>query len=437
MCPKLLCLSFPEWLYKPYLTLEGPATDGVLHPYGVAFAYQAMDSGQDLPNVQSTLMPSFRDEIDTLSARRLGVDLATLREDRWVSNLRWRALHEQVLRAASLAPGSLALLTKTLSKLCLYEEVLAVTANLACLGQSDEVSATIRLSRLLAQFVLHLEGRGHYEISDLWGLATELSPGSPVKVDAIYALTVQYAKYSKNRDVVARLCVMHAEAIERANTLNDFQRTFFMSRYHRVAAFDPQMRDERDEVRCHMDRAEEFARSLPVGSPRDEILAKEVLYAVLESRTKEAVWLGDSELAELRATQLTEMVPCDPRPYLHLGEILAGAGKMDKALRAYTNAAVYAPPGAEIAWFMQGQCCEALGDVEGAIRNYLQSLSVDPGGISAVESLDILLARLGNRPLRRWCSDALGELRAREAERNASFEGLGPTLGAILATPCQ
>lgn len=146
-----------------------------------------------------------------------------------------------------------------------------------------------------------------------------------------------------------------------------------------------------------------------------EISAQEMLYPVFESRTKEALWLEDLPLALERASRFVQMCPFDPRARLNLAQVLLEQEKIKEALTHYRAATQFGPPGTEVAWFMLGQCYEALGQNEDAINDYRMSLHYDPEGISNREA--ILRLKTENLTaeatlLRRW----LGE----EAKRSVT-----------------
>ena len=162
-----------------------------------------------------------------------------------------------------------------------------------------------------------------------------------------------------------------------------------------------------------MDVAEEYARSLHPADEVQKILADENLHP-LQSRTKEAIWLGDLDLAEQRARRMIEVDPLDPRARMEVGEVLVSKGDIVQAAEFYRSAAELGPPGTAIAWFMAGQCYESLDDPEHASDCYLATLRVDPLGISAAERLVDITKLTGNTALNRWAEIRLQELTQKE-----------------------
>ena|SRR5882724_6452151 len=177
---------------------------------------------------------------------------------------------------------------------------------------------------------------------------------------------------------------------------------------------------------AEMDLAQGYAEAMRRDTP--ETLAEWTVLnlAIRETRTKEAPVLGDLERAELWARRAVEHCPADPRGWLELGQVLVEREKTADALAAYRKAARFGPPGTEIAWFMAGQCCEALGDQEAAIDAYLAALDIDPLAISAAERLAELAPGMGSVDLAAWAQAKAAALAAQAAGDAATAEAARP-----------
>jgi tetratricopeptide (TPR) repeat protein len=158
--------------------------------------------------------------------------------------------------------------------------------------------------------------------------------------------------------------------------------------------------------------AEELTRECKNESER--LSAYDTLITVFESRTKEALWLGDIDLAEERAKKMVAMEPLYSRYRLQLGEILLKQNKFEEAAKIYRSATRLGPPGMAIAWFMAGQCHERLREIDIACDCYLASLQMDELAISAVEKINKLAPRLGNSMLTDWSTMRLEQLREQQ-----------------------
>jgi tetratricopeptide (TPR) repeat protein len=200
--------------------------------------------------------------------------------------------------------------------------------------------------------------------------------------------------------------------------LDDFTYKHLTDIYYRAAVFVSILKGERKAAVEEMDLCEALAKELTQESKTEveRIAAHENLTTVFESRTKEALWLKDFDLAEERARKLVEMDPLYPRYRLQLGEILIKQSKIEEALMMYRSAARLGPPGTAIAWFMAGQCHEKLENLELACDCYLASVKLDSLAISAIERLTKLSPQLGNPALAYWSTIRFAELQVRQRQ---------------------
>lgn len=98
-----------------------------------------------------------------------------------------------------------------------------------------------------------------------------------------------------------------------------------------------------------------------------------------------------------------------------MGEVFLAQQKVVEAEDAYRWATRLGPPGAEVAYFMLGQCHESQGRDDEAVDSYLSALRIDPGAVSAAQRLSKLLDA---RPvLQHWGRTCLQELAAKASER--------------------
>ena len=144
-----------------------------------------------------------------------------------------------------------------------------------------------------------------------------------------------------------------------------------------------------------------------------------LILGINESRTKEALLLGKLDVAEDWARRAVRHAPSDPRGYLELGQVLIEQQRVRDALDSYRLAVRFGPPGTEIAWFMIGQCLEALDEPEHACDAYLASLDLDPLAISAAERLSEVAAKGGSPDLAAWARARVATLTSVEATSQA------------------
>jgi len=131
-----------------------------------------------------------------------------------------------------------------------------------------------------------------------------------------------------------------------------------------------------------MDLAESHARSIKPRTPAQHLLYRENLHAVMESRTKEALWLGDKDEALSRSLEVIDVDPCDSKAWAELGEIRYLREEWKEASEAYATAAMLGPPASALARHMAGLCFRKLGQDMLAAFFFQDALERDPLGIS-------------------------------------------------------
>lgn len=410
--------SFTRWLFRPYLDLEPAVPQGPYHLAGIDFFFRSLVEDARYPHIQACFNPSFRKAL----LRDTGLtdyDVATpLDLPESLRSERWQVLCEAMRTFDALPCRSQVRLAWTLSKMCFQSAAvdLVPPSCVEHIGESDE-QAGLAFVRCYSRYRMNVDDiASPYSIEEFKVIATQAPPGINL-IDANYQVVVQNVKHAANLPEVELWQARHREAIERSrSSLDEFTYLFVMSRYHRVGGFIPQLQRRRRELVEEMDLAEKYALALPQPDEVHRIAAEEVLYPVLESRAKEALWLDDKELALARVQRAVELSPNDSRAWLQLGQVQIERDQPEAALAAYRHAARLAPPGREIAWFMAGQCLEALDDLESACDSYLNALLADPLGISAAEQLEAVASQLGHHTIVRWVRPQLEQLKKLQEE---------------------
>jgi len=116
----------------------------------------------------------------------------------------------------------------------------------------------------------------------------------------------------------------------------------------------------------------------------------ENLHALFESRTKEAMWLGDLDLALVRALRLVDVDPHDPKIWLELGQVRLRRKEHAPAAEAYLIAATLGSPATAIARHMAGVCFREIGQPILAAYFFTAALEVDPRAISPHDEIQAL-----------------------------------------------
>jgi tetratricopeptide (TPR) repeat protein len=139
-----------------------------------------------------------------------------------------------------------------------------------------------------------------------------------------------------------------------------------------------------------MDLAEQHARAMVPADEAQQLLYLENLHPVLESRAKEALWLGDLDLALDRALRVVDVDAYDSRVWLELGQIRLRRHEPALAAEAYAVAAALGPPASAIARHMVGLCFRDLAQPHLAAFFFKAALDVDPRAISPHEEIQAL-----------------------------------------------
>ncbi|MEI2578572.1 tetratricopeptide repeat protein [Scytonema sp. PRP1] len=417
----LLDTSLIAWLNQPYIDL-GSSNGGALHTYGIEFSYCNLiseTSFTDTPvpyGVQVILPSSFRESL----LKETGMlqyqvnhplQIANeLRTERWNKLCDYLTCYHELQTVTKLRAMNL------LGSLCLHQTVLEYVPEMS--GSeiaSDPVLAALAFCRAISSLLLRSESSNLNNLEEFEIIANNAPHGSRVRLSAALQLVVQYAKTFRNLASAEFWRSIAAKEIQDIKPyIDDFGYRLLMSVYYRAVVFVPLLHGDKDKVIEEMDLCEFYAKNLSCKNEVQEIVANENRNIVLESRTKEALWLGDIDLAEERARQLTQMDTLDPRYRLELGEILIKQRKIEEAAKVYASATRLGPPGTAIAWFMRGQCHESLGEMEIACDCYLASLHIDPEAISAVERLTNLATYLGNSAIVNWSRLRLMELQEQQ-----------------------
>lgn len=301
-----------------------------------------------------------------------------------------------------LSAIQIATLSNLLNALGFFE--LVVTLNATAPYEWDEDGATRLLASAVARYVLSLDGIDRDYSPTLFRSIAEQAPRHGLaRFTAILHMIVQSARFAKDAEAVEHWSKLgNAWLLEQQGYVDPFMYHVYFSRFYRGASFAGFMKGDRARVVAEMALAEAHATSAGQhiqGDPHKEIIWKENLYPLMESRSKEALWLGDRALAESRLRRALEVDPHDAKLLIKIAELVADRQAYQEAAELYLRAARLGPPGREIAWFMAGQCHEQLHNLEIAAHCYRCSLSIDRQGIAPRLKLEELAKRINDPSL--------------------------------------
>lgn len=387
--------AFRTWLHGPLLDLrEGEAYT----PYGrgLDVARRVLRNADPLPiavDVYAIHPPSFRRRV----VERCGTpdhavadprDVPDPSESGGPASPDLASLRALLDDEPALAPGDRLRLVWMLNRLLFHDLVLDLVPEPTPerVSASDE-AAQMAFLRTLSAFGRSIDRPGAFDPSAFAMIAEHASHG-PTRVNALYRTVSLTVRERDDVDAASRWQKAHRAAIEDLEPdLPAHTRHAFWSRYFRVHGFLPQLQQDADAMTDAMEQAEAHAEKMQRETHRQRAEADGIWYAMLESRTKEALVRGDLDVAVERARRLTRGAPTDARAHLHLGQVSVERQEYRAAIDAYRKAARLAPAGGEIANDMMGQCYEAVGEPDQAVDAYMRALAIDPLVVSSVRSL--------------------------------------------------
>jgi tetratricopeptide (TPR) repeat protein len=401
---------FRLWLHRPLVDLgPAPATPSFL-VHAIELDYRTMVEESPGPRIQISISPSFRDALATAVGRPEFAVRTCRRLPEVFRTERWSTLCDLVESWTALPAGRRVRVCWTLAKLGLYDDILDLVPYIPIAAiERDEAGAALAYLRAWARSKKWLDNEEDSFSADEFAVVALNAPPGMTRIDAAYEMARQNAKHRGDAAECARWQTVHRAAIDGAS-LDDHTRALMLSRYHRVGAFIPQFRGDPAAVDADMTLAEDLARSAPRDDPGQAVAADEMLYAALESRIKEALWIRDPDLALDRANEYVALSPGSARGYMHRAGVLFRAQRWAQCRGDCLEAARLAPPHADEAMFLLGQCYEKEDSPDEAIGAYLSVLRADPLAISAAERL-AGLAQVHDRPaLRDWAAGYLDHL---------------------------
>jgi tetratricopeptide (TPR) repeat protein len=401
-------LSLAEILLRPFIDLEpcdrGPLCAQGIEGYWAAFA----DTRQPRFALQRTLPRQFRGQV----LAEAGLQQLDFDDPRQVKlearSRRWNAICDALSNWSELPIEQKCRLALLLHALCFYNLISNLISQIP--GNqiaSDPDYAELAYRRASARYLLDLPGRmsdyGHADLSELEKVATLAPRNQPVAFNSALKILVHRAKTGAPLEQLFKwrkaVEVILEETMENDD---DFNRKLRLSRFYRAVAFIPQRQGDKAEVVRLMDLAERHALEIAPAHNAQSLLQRENLYPVIESRTKEALWLGDLDLALLRAQRLIDLDPYDSRAWLELGQVRLERNEFSQAAEAYGAAATLGPPSSAVGRHMAGHCFLHMGQPLLAAFFFKAAIDVTTGAIAPHDEIQRLpdLPVLG--PIKEW-----------------------------------
>lgn len=402
------------WLLRPYLDL-GPLHTGPLHARAIEEGWRAFNDPNTLPFIpQRALPPGFRAQ---LAAEAGGAPYALNDPRELPESLRtsrWRELCETLDGWGDLSGERRCRLASLLHSMCLYQPLLALIpdADFAA-RRADPHAIELAFWRASAHFMHKLPHRmSDYDDADMSvfeDIALNAHDALPVGFNATAMLFVHKAKTGAPLGELDEWSRQFERARAVATSgLDEFTAELFTSRFYRASGFLPQRRGDRPEVVRTMDLAERHALRMKPATPAQELLYRENLHALMESRTKEALWLDDTEQALARSLKVIEVDPYDSKAWVELGQVRFRRKEWPEAAQAYAVAGMLGPPASAVGRHLAGVCLRELGQDLLAALLFKDTLELDPLGISPREEIHHLPDVPVLSALKEWSRGTIG-----------------------------
>jgi tetratricopeptide (TPR) repeat protein len=306
---------------------------------------------------------------------------------------RWRALCEGLDRWGDLSGDQQCRLASLLHSLCLYRPLVAlIPADVLEASRLGPHRVELAWWRASAEFMQTLPGRigdhRHADLSVFEKIARHAPEAIPAGFNATALVLVHKAKTQAPMPELTEWSQRLEDALVVARRqLDPFTAELLTSRFHRGLGFLPQAAGDRAGVARAMEAAERHGRALTPMTPAQQVLCRENLHAVMESRTKEALWLDDKDLALARSRQVVELDPYDAKAWAEVGEVRFHRKEWAEAAQAYAIAAMLGPPASALGRHLAGVCLRELGQDLLAAAFFKDALEFDPLGVSPREEI--------------------------------------------------
>ena len=398
---------------RPFLDLAPSLTAGALFVKRVEYDAQDLIRGQlSRVNIQRLMPNSFRQEL----TKEIGLPRYDVQDPRELppelTTERWRCLNDHLESFPRLLPMEQILTAKLLLSLGFHSLVrVLIPEHPPAAMRSHEEFAQLAVIRAHAGSLDNGFEPSKYEI-----IALNAPQGHPARVEAAIALITAAARVVRNAELAVKWSKHAKQALSDSGfrNLGEFEHHLIMSRVYRATALAPYLRlaipSNAKAMTEEMDLAEHHARHLLSISrtheegpaERNLSVARENLMIVLLGRAKEAIALGDLDLAEERSLEMVTYDQLDPVNFLELGDVLMLRKKTEEALEAFRQAALLGSPGIPRARYMMGRCFEDLGQKIAAAHCYRESLAVDPLAYSSAHQLYDLAKFSGWTEMANW-----------------------------------
>ena len=174
------------------------------------------------------------------------------------------------------------------------------------------------------------------------------------------------------------------------------------SAYWRAISFVPFHQGDSASVVRELGLAEEYGRAVPADTFAQRIVGGQNLHPLLETRTKEALWLGDRPLALARTEELVRNDPFEPKVHLQLGDLHAESGDDQAAIACYRQACLLGAPYTALSRYKLGRALQRTGELDECLSWLGLALRAEPRARTCAEAALQIEEQKGDRAMQSW-----------------------------------
>lgn len=398
-------------LLRPYLDLVS-TTHGPHHALSVSIL------GKELLKNDETPLTYF--QINTLSSLRKKLTDDIRMSEYQVDDPRQLPKHLRSVEWNNMCEllddwGSLSLIKKDnlaflLTRLGFYNTILQYVRP----GTEEQIRSYPEQARLTWKYANALTKINYKQLPTaeilLGRIAENAKRGTHTRIIALINMIVHYARVKGDKNCIQYWCEVAGKEFEYLCPENNPSDRFFTSMYYRAISFLPFIKGDKTETTHLLDLSEYWARQIPNDTLAFKQMYNENLHPLLETRAREAIWLGDMDTALERTKQLVKHDFYDPKTHFRLGDLYKKLYKIEKAVANYKISAQLGTPYNAAAWFMVGECYEQLGELDLALDAYLMSIEINPT-VSCIRRIQSLSQILNKLYLFNWSKEAIFKMK--------------------------
>lgn len=378
--------------FQTYLDLSDPI-NSPLHTYGPIFAFKGYE--ENLENkLTSTrvLPPAFRENLVTYLKLEHFKGLSPLDVPLDNRSERWKVLCERLENFYTISEYDQYITCKVLFSLGYYELVLSLLKNHMEIDRGGSIlQGKMTYLATFSDYILKIKKIDKYNPKYTANLAQKSLLGSKVRFSACLRMLIYYSKDNVNINLVE----YWREELYKSLLAMDIPQYSFnyyimWSRFYRASSFLPFLRQDKQKTEYEIQLALELGECAVPGNVEEEIVWKTNLIPAYQTAAKVAsIYNKKTKMFNLYKKRV-DIDPLDSLGLIELGYAYKELEEIEKAGNIFEKAALLGPPGTPIAWFLAGCCYEQINNKNEALKCYINSLKVDPKGVSPKKRIEEL-----------------------------------------------